>query len=209
MELLEDSLKLINLPYTFLLFLCLLYWLNVFVGFITPDFIDLQFEGDVDVDLDIDDVSFSSSVWASSAQFLYLGTVPIMIIITVLSTLMWVFSVLGNHYLGNESVIYAVVAFLPILFLSIFLTRFFAYPFSILFKKLNEEEDRTIIGKVSKVILATSHNRKGQASVRVGKAEQKIYIKSSNNENISKGEEALILEYDNSEKCYLVQPISE
>lgn len=211
MELLNETVKLVNLPYTFLVIICLLYWLNVMIGVLSPDTLDLQLEGDVDLDAgldtDVDDVSVDHGVFALTAEFLFIGKVPLMIILTVLSTLMWVFSVLGNHYLGNTSVWVALGASLPILAVSVFLTRFFVYPFALVFKKLNQEEDLEIIGKTSKVLLPASAKKKGQASIIIGNAEQKIYIKTLNEKYLLKGDDVMVVEYDASQKCYLVEPL--
>ncbi|WP_082795991.1 OB-fold-containig protein [Flammeovirga sp. SJP92] len=211
MELLNESINLVNLPYTFLVVICLFYWLNVMVGVLSPDTLDLELDStvdlDADIDHDIDDVAVGHGVFATTAEFLFVGKVPLMIIITVLSTLMWVFSVFGNHYFGNTSGVYALMAFLPILIVSIFLSRFFVYPFALVFKKLNHEVDREIVGKVSKVVLPASNVKKGQATVLIGNAEQKIYIKTSENSSLFKGDEAMVIEYDSTQKCYLVEPI--
>lgn len=209
MELLNETIKLVNLPYTFLLILCLLYWLNVMVGVLSPDTLDLQLDGDADLDIDsdIDDVNIDHGIFTLTAEFLFIGKVPLMIILTVLSTLMWVFSVLGNHYLNNSSVWVALGALLPILAVSVFLTRFCVYPFALLFKKLNIEEDKDIVGKVSKVLLPASDAKKGQAAVIIGNAEQKIYIKSLEGNTLLKGDEVMVVEYDSAQKCYFVEPI--
>lgn len=209
MELLNETIKLVNLPYTFLLILCLLYWLNVMIGVLSPDTLDLQLEGDadLDVDSDIDDLNVDHGIFTLTAEFLFVGKVPLMIILTVLSTLMWVFSVLGNHYLENSSAWVAFGALLPILAVSVFLTRFCVYPFALLFKKLNVEEDKDIVGKVSKVLLPASDVKKGQASVMIGSAEQKIYIKTLEGNTLLKGDEVMVIEYDSSQKCYYVESI--
>ncbi|MBB3700690.1 DUF1449 family protein [Flammeovirga yaeyamensis] len=211
MELLNESIKLINLPYTFLLILCIIYWLNVIIGAITPDFLDVQLDLDNDIDLDVDtdldtDVS-SVGIFQGVLQFLHVGIVPVMLIFTVLFTLMWLFSILFNHYIFELSPLMALGTAIPNIVLSIFLTRYIAFPFASLFRKLNEEEDREIIGKRGKVLLGASESHKGQISIWVGSGEQKVYIKSSDGLPIEKGEEAIVVEYDTDQKCYLVQTL--
>ncbi|WP_156152361.1 OB-fold-containig protein [Flammeovirga sp. OC4] len=212
MELIHEAAKLVNLPYTFLLILCLLYWINVMIGVLSPDTIDFDLDGDVDVDADIDsdisDLDSDIGVFGHVAGFLYLGKVPFMLVLSFLSLLMWVLSVLGNYYLGNDSVGMALAIALPIIAVSVFLTRFFVYPFSIVFKKMNEEVDREVVGKVAKILIPASGEKKGQASVLIGNAEQKVYIKTLEKHTIlTKGDEAIVVDFDEHQNCYVVEPV--
>jgi len=103
-ELLEAIFQAVNLPFTLLLALVVLYWLSVILGFLDVDTFDID-ALDVDVDFDTDvDVDADADIGAlgAVAQFFGIGHVPIAIPFSVLFLSLWAGSVLLNDFFNPD-----------------------------------------------------------------------------------------------------------
>ncbi|MGB0525501.1 MAG: hypothetical protein ACPGJS_21170 [Flammeovirgaceae bacterium] len=208
-ELLEESLRAVNFPYTLLLGLVLFYWLTVFLGLLDLDFlsIDVDVDADVDVDMDadIDAGHHGGFSFGKLLHFFNIGEAPFMIIMTFLSLYMWVGSILFNHFMQNSSGLLAAGFAIPLIIVSLFLTKFSSWPFAKVFKALNKEEDTNVIGKLCEVKVGASDKYLGQAEVNGEKYHQLINIKAVEGVELKKGEHALILEYVEDGNYYIVE----
>ena len=122
LELLDAAVSAPNIIPTALLIFVLVYWLIVILGAIDTDFLDI----DVDVEADADvDGEFSVSWFNHVLAFFNLGQVPFVLFLTFLVVPWWAITVLGNHYLGNESFIFSLAVLVPALDSSAYLSLSF------------------------------------------------------------------------------------
>ncbi|MGB3466044.1 MAG: hypothetical protein WBA74_12270 [Cyclobacteriaceae bacterium] len=208
-ELFDHSFSMINIVPTFLLFFSLLYWVIVMLGAIDLDFFDVDIDLDVDTDVDLDTPDDISIGWFNSVLvFFNLDQIPLMIFITFLALPMWFISVVGNYYLAVDNVGMSLLLLIPNFIVSLFIAKFTTMPFVKLFSRLNKEETTRIsfIGKICRVILVATDQHVGQAEVKQDGSSFLISTRSVGNRNISKGDTALIIEYNEENKTYLIEP---
>ncbi|MEL6561399.1 MAG: hypothetical protein AAFQ94_24640 [Bacteroidota bacterium] len=212
-ELFDHSFSMINIVPTFLLFFSLLYWVIVMLGAIDLDFfdvdVDLDIDADIDVDVDMDAPDNVSIGWLNSVLvFFNLGQIPLMIFITFLALPMWFIGVVGNYYLGITNIGLSLLLLIPNFIVSLFIAKFATMPFVKLFTKLKKEETSmtSLTGSVCKVILVATDEHVGQAEVKQDGSSFLINTKSPNGQKINKGETALIIDYNEENKIFLIEP---
>ena len=103
LELLYVAFTPVNLFFTVLLLLVLVYWIMVILGALDVDFLDIDFDSDVDADADVDMDFQGGGFLRGILEFFYIGEVPVMVLVSVFSLSVWTISVLGNYYLNPNS----------------------------------------------------------------------------------------------------------
>ncbi|PWJ44577.1 OB-fold-containig protein [Sediminitomix flava] len=229
MEFLIEALQPINLPYTILVAFSLLYWMLTFLGIFDIDAFDVDMDADVEADVDMEggvsgveieaeaelevEVKAEAQTTASAPsafvqilQFFHIGQVPLMAILTFLFAFMWVGSVLGNHYLENTSWTVAALLFVPVFLIGLTFTKIIVFPLSKFFNQLKMEEDTNVIGNKCTVILEVRGDKKGQVEVQTGSYHQKIYAVTGEGKTLKKGSDALVIDYDENKKAFIVEP---
>lgn len=208
-ELFDHSFSMINIVPTFLLFFSLLYWVIVMLGAIDLDFFDVDIDLDVDTDVDLDTPDDISIGWFNSVLvFFNLAQIPLMIFVTFLALPMWFIAVVSNYYLGVENVGLSLLLLIPNFIVSLFIAKFTTMPFVKLFTRLKKEEisNNSLVGKICRVILVATEKHTGQAEVREDGSSFLISTRSVENRNINKGDSALIIDYNEENKTYLIEP---
>jgi phosphoglycerol transferase MdoB-like AlkP superfamily enzyme len=208
-ELLQAAISPPNLLPTGLLVFVLLYWLTVLLGLLDMKTVDLSIN-------DHGHVHFDSSTghdgpgtgWLNGAlAFFNLGRIPLMIFLSFVFLPLWAGSILLNYYTANSSLLLGLAFFLPLLVASLFVAKFLTLPFVKLFTALEKDHDAgaVVIGKVCTVLLPTTADHLGQASVRIDGAPLVLNVRSIS-APLSKGETALVIDFDAQRKCYLIEP---
>ncbi len=226
-ELFEASFSAINIIPTVLLVLSLIYWLIVIFGIFDLDTVDLDVEADVDIDVDVEadidldadadldadsEISVSGSVlWLNSVlSFFNIGRVPVMIVVSFFSLSLWIISVMLNHWLSNTSFLISFILLIPNMVASLFVAKIITIPFVKVFKKANEIQNNTgLEGKICKVTIPASHDRMGQALIRINGDTFNVNIKTQPDVSLQVGEQALVIEYQKDNKIYIVEPYKE
>ncbi|RFP65964.1 DUF1449 family protein [Hymenobacter lapidiphilus] len=215
-ELLHAAVAPANLLPTGLLVLVLLYWLTVLLGLLDLKSLDLSVQADSHTDLHTDThtgahahesgTSFLNSVLV----FFNLERVPLMVFVSFVVLPWWVGSILANHYLGNEGLLVGAVLLVPLLVGSLLIAKVLTTPFISLFAALEKESEGTNspLGKVCTLLLPATHEQLGQASVRLRKgAPLMLNVRAaSQSAELRKGDTALIIDYDQLRRCYLIEP---
>ncbi|TXK47939.1 DUF1449 family protein [Pontibacter qinzhouensis] len=204
-ELLEAAFSTVNIIPTALLVFVMLYWLAVIAGIADLDMLDLELEKDFATASD----AVSSVSWFNSAlAFFNLGRIPLMLFLTFLALPLWVFSILGNHYLQNSSALLGLLLLVPAFFLSLIVSKVLTTPFIKLFDTLEKEHasTATLTGQVCHVIIAANANELGQATIKSKDGLLLLNVKTSEGQAVHKGDTAIILEYDETNKHYLIEP---
>jgi hypothetical protein len=199
-----------NLVATGLLVVVLLYWLTVIVGLLDFKTVDFHADAHPGVHLDGAHLGAGHSDWLDGAlAFFNIGRVPVMLFVSFVALSLWVGSILVNYYTGNTALLPGLVLLLPLLVGSLFVAKVLTMPFVKLFAAL--EQDATgaasALGKVCTVLLPTTPERLGQASVRIDGAPLMLNVRALRG-SLSKGETALVIDYDEQRRCYLIEPYS-
>ncbi|WP_046247235.1 hypothetical protein [Hymenobacter terrenus] len=198
-----------NLIPTGLLVFVLLYWLTVIVGLLDLKTVDLSISDHnhfyYDGHIPHDGISTS---WLNGAlAFFNLGRIPLMVFLSFVFLPLWAGSVLVNYYTGNTSLLLGLAFLLPLFIGSLFVAKFLTLPFVRLFTALEKDHDAgaVAIGKVCTVLLPTTTEQLGQASVRIDGAPLMLNVRSTN-APLAKGETALVIDFDTARRCYLIEP---
>ncbi|WP_460575497.1 hypothetical protein [Hymenobacter coalescens] len=202
-ELLQAAVAPPNLPATGFLIFVLLYWLTVIVGLL--DFKTL----DLGLDHDTGHNAHLGVTWLNHAlAFFNLGRVPLMVFLSFVALPLWVGSILTNYYTGNTSGLLGLLFAVPLLLGSLLLAKVLTSPFVRLFATLERDHaDHTNpVGKICTVLLPTTRERLGQAAVRTGEVALTLNVKAASAAELRKGDTALVIDYDQQSRCYLIEP---
>jgi len=200
-EVIRESLALVNLPFTLLLGVVVIYWLTVIVGMFEIEGLDGVFD-DVEGGAD--------GGFSSILKFFYIGEVPALVVLSVFAGAMWAGSVLGNYYFNpGHSVALAALVFIPNFIVASLLTRLVARPFRRAFKLLSAdgEEEVKIIGQTCTVLTQQLDEKFGQAQIETGGAPIIINARTTGGEVLRKGETAIVFERDEEKNLCLVRKL--
>ncbi len=206
-ELLHFAFAPVNVPFTLLLILVLMYWVSVIVGVLDLSALDLDADIHVDkgnnVEVDI------QAGWAGVVlAFFNVGSVPFMILVSFAALFLWVGSILGNYYLGGP-VWVSLLLFVPNLLGSLLLTKLVTSPLKWIFREEPNEVERNqqVIGRTCTVLLPANDQKIGQAEVAIQRgAPLLLTVKTTTGNKLARGEKALIIDYDKNAHTYLIEP---
>ena len=225
-ELFREAIAAPNLFYTLLLGMVIFYWLTVIIGVLDFDFLNVDLDIDTDIDLDVDvdvDVDVDAEIdvdtgvdingggpgfFIQSATFFNIGSVPFMVFISVLILSMWASSILTNYHFGNSYPWFFFAFLIPNLLGSLFITKIITTPLKAFHKGVNQEaiSKKGLVGKICKVTLMASSDKNGQAEINFDDQNFLLNVRSSGDESIPKGSQAIIVEYDPEKNFYLISP---
>lgn len=213
-ELLHAAVSPPNLLATGLLVFVLLYWLTVILGLLDFKTLDVHTGHDFDVPHDAHvgpNTAGMGVSWLNHAlAFFNLGRVPLMVFLSFVALPLWVGSILLNYYLGNESWLLGLGLLVPLFIGSLLLAKVLTLPFVHLFAAMerNHDEGAQPLGKMCTVLLPATHERLGQASVQLRSgAPLMLNVRAASAASeLKKGDTALIIDYDATRRCYLVEP---
>ncbi|MFY0672543.1 MAG: DUF1449 family protein [Bacteroidia bacterium] len=211
------------IPTTLLLFAAG-YWVIVLIGLVDMSSIDVDLdidaEADLDLEVDIDadaDIetseSFSNSVsWFNSVLiFFNLHNVPLMIFYSFLVLPMWMITMIANHNLGITSFTLSLIVLLPSFVICLFLAKYATLPVAKLFANIERSTESTNpIGKICIIALPVKPGKLGQGIVKdLNNNVVRLNLIGLKDVTIDKGQKALVIEYRDSDKAYLVEPFTQ
>jgi len=239
LELFQESLLPVNLPFTILLGCVALYWVIGLLGLVDLDGanganavegLDAGPDLDVDLDLDVDasageiDVAgegAGSDDGAGSASGGFSQTVlhivgvsdaPLMFVISLFSLLLWASNVLLNHYFnpGFETG-QASLLLIPVVIGSFVLTRLLVIPMRPLMKMLRTSEEAvTIIGSSGFVRSGKIDTEFGQVEVETSGRTLVLRARISAHEApLQKGDPILVVSKDDESDTYIVRALNQ
>lgn len=205
-EIMHESMRWVNMPYTVLLGMVLLYWLLVILGALDIDLGDFDLFSDVETDVDPEVVTEAG--WLSGVlQFLNLGQVPTMIVASFLIVSLWTGSMILNYYWSFSAVWISFALFIPNFMLAGVVTHFCARPFARLFRELNHQGDEKLpmTGRIGKVITSEVNDHFGQVEIETEGAPLVISARAADGETYTKGDSVVVVEALDSESSYRVK----
>jgi Inner membrane protein YqiJ, N-terminal len=219
-ELLYESFRLVNLPFTILLILVVVYWLLVAIGALSgpsPD-ADLDLDAHADVDLDAHHQveghhsghghHDGSSTWGNVLKFVNLGDVPVMVVLSILILSLWSFGVVANRYFTGGSYLLAAVFLVANFGISAVVTRYVTLPLKPVFRLLNKQYDEPvkIIGQHCRVITTEATPDFGQAEITTNGAPILINVRTLNDAMLAKGDLAVVVREDTERRIFFITP---
>lgn len=216
LELLNESLRLVNLPFTFLVIVVVIYWLLMIVGVVGIDSLDgdgggldLDADGDVDLEVggDADTVAAPAhGIMAGALSFVNADRVPLAIVLSFFFVFLWIGMILGNHFVNpGKSILLGIVVLVPVYVVAVLLTKIATLPFVKFFGHLKSGGDAPIsmIGKTCRLLNNIEGDRMGQVEIVTEGAPWRLNVRAFRGEKLALGSEAVIVEH-NREKGYFI-----
>lgn len=200
-ELISESFKIPNLPVTIFLLIVIFYWIVNLIGFFDLDML----QGDADLD---HDAHAGSHSWFSNV--FDFGDVPVAIVISFFTLIFWAGTVICNYYLGNSSLVFALIIYIPNIIGAFAVTRIIAIPLSKGYRLLNAHTEDAITGdltgSVCRVIIEAGPDSMGQGEINRNGDPLRINIKTYPQKILKKGQSGLLIEYFPDKGYYIADP---
>ncbi len=193
--------------FTFVLAICVLYWLLAVFGVVDIDMLDID---GLDADFDLGNETATHNAMAGVMLKFGLNGVPVTIIISFLSLFGWLTSYYSMHYLssfiqkGLLSYLFGLLVLLIAFWLAVLLTAMIVKLISPFFKKLDQQTFKHILGQSAVVRTSIVTDSFGEAFLDDGGAGLILKVRSSNDQTFVKGDKVVLLEYLENENIYRV-----
>lgn len=217
-----------NAVMTVIMGVLVLYWLFVLIGGVGLDDLDLGFDFDVDIpeagdlavvsDGDVDMAEASEidgevavekepGFFVKFLNFLNVGKVPFMLIFSTLKFFTWLGSLITTQFIDVSSWgAWSLLILLPLLFISIFLTKGATTPMAKFFKAIGYrgEDEIDFLGRSGKMLSTIKDDKVGCAEVVVEKNPIRLNVRSIDGVEIKYGDSILIADQSDDKRTYLV-----
>ena len=212
----------VNLPFTVLMVGVIFYWLLVLLGaldFDTDPSLDVGHGHDVHVHgaagaHDVDHAAHTDGpdvgAFKAVLQFLNFGSVPSMIVLSVLVLCLWTISLISNRMLNPGSILIAVGLLVPNLIVTALITKAATTPLKHFFNALNKDYDehKPVIGRTCTILTSEVTDRFGQAEIETSGAPLVINVRTYGDTRFAKGESALIIKEDKANNLFTVAKLT-
>ena len=197
--------------FTFLLAICVLYWLVAVLGFIDMDILDFDIP-DADGALDMNpDSGFSGpDVLAGLMLRLGLHGVPVTVIVSFIALFGWLLCYYGAHFLfgwlspGPLRFLAGLPLLLGALYLASLLTAIVIKPLRPLFSKAQQETVKQVLGQTAVVRTSRVDREFGEALLEDGGAGLILKVRATGEDTFAKGDRVVLLEYRPEDNVYRV-----
>lgn len=198
--------------FTFLLLLCLLYWLVAMLGFVDIDVLDFD-AADLDPDFDFSHSNnHLSSPDALAGLVLRFGLVgvPVTVILSLISLFGWLLSYYAVHFLfpfipGSWlKLLVAIPLLLATTYVAVMITAQVIKPLRPLFKDTLTEGKKYLLGQVAIVRTSRVDSHFGEAVLEDGGAGLILKVRTSGEQQFKQGDKVVLLEYMAQQGSYRV-----
>lgn len=206
-ELFQESIRAVNLPYTCFFGLALLYWVVYLSGIVGSDWSDLSSGADGAGDGLGEGLGEGGGLFNGVMNFVHAADVPMTVILSVLSFVMWATAVLFNYYTGNTSVPLSLALSLPFFAGGVVATRFILRPFVPILKSAFDEssDEVEVIGQVCVITSLEATEKHGQAELHQEGAPLLLTVHTRGDVVLHKGDEAVVVSAGEN-GVYIVAP---
>lgn len=215
LDLLQESIKGYNLPFTILVGCIFLYWIIALFGVV-----DIDAGGDFDIDTDIDaDTDIDGAEGSNEAQgnfldaairFVGFSDAPLMFVISIFAVMLWVFNLIANIYFNPaESNGQATILLLPVIILGFITTRLLVRPLRPLMKMIKgKEAPAPVIGEQGVVVSSTLDHEFGRVQIDFeGRPLLLNATVSDTGQTLSKGDIVLVVSQKENQDSYIVRSL--
>lgn len=223
-----------SVVFTVLLGVVLIYWAFVMVGVVhigegTEGALDGHIDGatkgmlegavdhvggDGDFDLDLDDGGEPHGVLAAVMSALHLRSVPATVVFSLIVTFAWLVSVVTMQSVTRlvPALLGAPLSFgvlLASVILALPLTSIVARPLAKVFAPKHAPVKSDFIGRTCVVRTGSVTAKFGEATLHDGGAGLVVRVRVDGEQQLGRGEQALIVDYDPERETYLVEPMRD
>ena len=193
-----------------------IYWAIAVFGIIDLDFLDLNFDidadGDVDVDADLD-ADTGGGFIAGALEFIHLGSLPLMVVVSGLVICAWSFAVIGNFYLNpSDSGLIGFLISAAVAAPGIVVSSLALWPIAAFYKRLEDKTDGNLsmIGRTCRVRSDRVDEGFGQAEVKTVEGPLVVNVRiAAESVALKEGDAALIIGEDSEHMLYTVRKIAD
>ena len=202
-ELYDAAFSAVNLPYSLLLIIILVYWTLVIIGLLDIDLFDLDLDADADFDMDADmDGDVGDVGGFSVLSFLNIGEAPVMFFVSIVALGMWVISIKVNYWLGNDNIWIALALAVPNFAFCVMFAKFLLEP--VKYYKRQQPRKSSIIGKTCVVKSLDLNEKGGRCEVATDSAPIIVNARTENGEVLKQGDAAMIVKQQPDEGFHIV-----
>jgi len=201
-EFFQAAISPLNLPFTILLGLMLLYWIFVISGAADADWMP-------DMDMDADD---GGELFSSLTEMLNIGEVPFMMVLSILVLNCWTFSMVANHYLNPaQSVLLGTGLFVINIVLGFFATVLITRAVVKIIGPISREDksDQQILYRTGTVVTSQVNDRVGQVDILTKGSPIRINARTQRDVIFVKGDKVLVFDEDKEKGVYFVEKYEE
>ena len=200
-EVFAESIRYVNLPFTVLLGMVVIYWLFVMLGALDHE---LGLHGEQDAH-----THHHASVhgwFGNMLHFVNVGEVPVMIVASILALCLWIGSMVANYYWTGGSVLLALAFLIPNLIVALVITRYVTLPLRPLFRYLGKEHDelQIVLGQTCLITTSQATESFGQAQIETKGAPLLINVRTMDGSAIPKGATAVVVSEDAAKGIYFI-----
>lgn len=197
---------------TILTGISLLYWVFTFLSGSGMD-TDIDFDGfgdvsDVDVSDGIDADAGEPSFFSKAMDFINIGKIPVMVIITLFKFVGWIITLLSSVFLGvAEWGVKSVLILIPVFILTYFILHYLTKPLAKMYKSIgyNGEEAHDFLGRTGVLKSTIENNKIGILEMVINQDVIRLNVTSQNGVRIEYGSEVMITK-ENDRNVYEVVP---
>ena len=219
-----------NAVMTVIMGILAVYWLFTLVLGVGLDDLDLGIDFDIDApEVDTPDVDVDGDVGAEEVdaehevaperspgffirflQFLNVGRVPFMLVLTVLKFIMWIGTLITTSFVGVVKVaswgVSSLFILIPVAVVSVFFTKFATNPMVRFFKEIGYkgEEEIDFLGRSGKMLSTVKGDKLGTAEFVVEDNPIKLIVKSQDGAEIKYGDFVVVMDESEDKKYYFV-----
>ena len=198
--------------YTVLLIICALYWVIAVFGLVDLEILDLDMDGDIDL---ADSLEAQDGI-AGVLFKLGLNGVPLTIVLTIIAIVGWITCYYAIYFGGRLipnfwpiELLYELVIFIAATILAIMLTAQIIKPIRSLFRRLEADETKHILGQVVVVRSGLVNKDRGEALMNDGGAGLLLQIRATGDDEFVKGDEVVVIEQNKERNLFSVIAKSE
>ncbi len=213
-ELIEISFSPVMAFFSIMSIVMLLYWMAVILAGLDPDLFSIDFDSDMDTNLDSNTHDLpdrtetpEGSGFMKILEFFNFDELPLMFILTIIFFSMWFVGINVTYYLGVESVWLGLLLLIPNFILSLFIVKIFSRPLAYFYKQVNHKGEPEIdfLGRRCVVFSTLNDLKTGQIQLAVNGDPIRLSARSSTDEQLNAGQEAVIVSESVDKKYYLVE----
>ncbi|MEJ2415759.1 MAG: DUF1449 domain-containing protein [Exilibacterium sp.] len=202
--------------FTFILAVCVLYWLVAILGLVELDILDFDIP-DADGALDVNqDTGFSNAEGLAGLMLRFgLNGVPVTVIVSIVSLVGWLVCYYIVYCLpaAITAGLFRYLLGLPVLvgslYIAVKITAVVIRPLRPLFKKAQQHTQKLVLGQVAVVRTSRVDKTFGEAVLDDGGAGLILKVRSTGDQVFKRGDRVVLLEYIKAQNTYRVISVEE
>lgn len=173
------------------------------------DYTDINVDGDADLsdtDMDVSGAK-EPGLFMQFLEYINIGKVPFMLVITTLKFFMWISSLITTSFLSVVSWgTWSLLILIPISIVSIFVTKFATTPMAKFFEEIGYRGEKEInfFGCAGKMLSNIEGKKIGTAEFIIDKNPIKLNVISFDGQELKYGDYIIIIEESEDKKIYYV-----